>query len=238
MSEDFCRCYIGDISLYTLRQVQNTCQKLNQWELMDGTKFNYKESYGYREGIWERDELLLHALAKRSVIAETKCPENIKPSLLWNNALIIADVLTLLSIARSRYYSTLAIERSLREKYSISWGVLVRELSGNSDIVPISDLGRFVFEAINFIEQSPLWLRDTCFVPSIYWYTQAQISYHTAPSVLEMALYWVSAEILAGAYVDSRGLNIANKKERVRRFIADQGYSGDDWDFLDGVLDD
>jgi hypothetical protein len=45
------------------------------------------------------EEFLLKGLAKRCVIAETKQPEKVKPSLIWNNALNIADVLTLLSIA-------------------------------------------------------------------------------------------------------------------------------------------
>lgn len=239
MSEDFCRCYIGDISLHTLRQVQEESQKLNEWELLVGSDFNYKESYGYREGIWERDQLLLQALAKRSVIAETRYPNNVETSLIWNNALIIADVITLLSVAHARYYSTLAVERSIGPRYSISWGVMVRrELSGDFDIVSLSDLGRFIFEALTFIEQNRSWLQDAGFIPSIYWYTQAQISYHTAPSVLEMALYWVSMEILAGAYIDRQRLNIAYKKEQVKRFVTDQGYAGSDWNFLDGVIDD
>lgn len=239
MSKDFCRCYIGDISLDTLQQVQKESQKLSEWELLVGSDFNYEESYGYREGISEDDELLLEALAKRSVIAETRYPNNVEPSLIWNNALIIADVITLLSVARARYYPTLAVERSIGPRYSISWGVMVRrELWGGYDIVCLSDLGGFVFEALTFIEQNLSWLQETGFIPSIYWYTQAQIAYHTAPSVLEMALYWVSMEILAGAYIDGQGLDIQYKKEKVKRFVTDQGYGGGDWDFLDEVIDD
>lgn len=75
-------------------------------------------------------------------------------------------------------------------------------------------------------------------MPSIYWYTQAQVSYLTGPSVLEMALYWVTMEILASTYVDRQGLVIPNKKERVKRFIADQGYTGGPWDFLNPVIND
>jgi hypothetical protein len=239
MSNDFCRCYIGDISLHTLQQIQKESQRLNEWELLAGTDFNYKESYGYREGIWERDELLLQALAKRSVIAETRNPNKVKPSLIWNNALMIADVITLLSLAHARYYSTLAIERSIGPRYSISWGIMARpELSEDSDIVSLSYLGRFIFEALKFIEQNRSWLQETGFFPSIYWYTQAQISYHTAPSVLEMALHWVGMEIIAGAYIDRQKLEIAYKKEKVKRFITDHGYTGSDWNFLEGVIDD
>ena len=237
MNKDFVRCYIGDISLVTLRNVQQKCGRLDEWELMQGSEFNHKESYGYKE-IWDRDELLLQGIAKRSVVAETRQPASIKPSFIWNNALIIADILTLLSVARARYYSCLAVEKNLAEDYSIAWGVMTREMAGNCDIVPISNLGAFVSEGLGLIEQNPSWLEETGFVPSIYWYTQAQVSYHTGPSVLEMALYWVSVETLAGTYIDRQGFVIPNKKERVKRFIADKGYTGKLWDLLDQVIDD
>lgn len=64
------------------------------------------------------------------------------------------------------------------------------------------------------------------------------MSYLTAPSVLEMALYWVSVEAIAGTYIDSNILGITNKKERVKRFINDKGYTDGVWSFLDEVIDD
>jgi len=237
VSDDFVRYYIGDISLFTLRNVQQECGRLDEWELMQGSEFNHKESYGYKE-ILDRDELLLQAITKRSVIAETRQPATIKPSFIWNNALIIADILTLLSIARARYFYRLAVEKNLGENYSIVWGVMTREIAGNWDIVPITNLGTFVSEGLGLIEQNPSWLEETGFVPSIHWYTQAHFSYLTGPSVLEMALYWVSVEILASTYVDRQGLVISNKKERVKRFLVDRGYTGSLWDFLDQVIDD
>jgi len=237
MGEDFIRCYIGDISLITLKGVQEKSGKFDEWELMDGTKFDHKQSYGYRS-ILERDESLLEALAKRCVIAETRQPESVKPSILWTNALNIADVLTLLSLARARYYLTSAVEKNLGPKYSISWGLMAIEIAGNWDIVSISNLGRFISEALTFIENNPSWLEESGFIPSIYWYEQAQRSYLTAPSVLEMALYWVSIEIIAGTYIDSQGLDVTNKKERIKRFITDRGYTGSTWDFLEEVIED
>ena len=237
MGEDFIRCYIGDMSLITLKVVQRESGKFDEWELMDGTKFDHKQSYGYKS-ILKRDESLLEALAKRSVIAETRQPASVKPSILWNNALNIADVIALLSLARARYYSTLAVEKNQGPRYSISWGLMAREIAGNWDIVSISNLGVFISEALTFIENNPSWLDESGFAPSIYWYKQAQMSYLTAPSVLEMALYWVSIEIIAGTYIDSQGLDVTNKKERVKRFIADRGYTGSTWDFLEEVIDD
>jgi hypothetical protein len=236
MDEDFVRCYIGNISLITLRAIQKESGKFDEWELMDGTKFDLKKSYGYRS-ILERDESLLEALAKRSVIAETRQPASIKPSILWNNALNIADVLTLLGLARARYQPTLAVEKHLEPKYSISWG-LAKEVVGLSDIVSIDNYGKFISEALTFIEKNPAWLKDSGFIPSMYWYEQAKVSSHTAPSILEMALYWVSLEILAGVHIKSNGLNITNKKARVKRFIFDKGYVGSTWDFLEEVIDD
>lgn len=237
MGEDFVRCYIGDISLITLKTVQKESGKFDEWELMDGTKFDLKKSYGYIS-ILERDESLLESLAKRSVIAETRQPASVKPSILWNNALNIADVLTLLGLARARYQPTLAVEKHLEPEYSISWGLVKAVFPGQSDIVSISNFGKFIHEALTFIENNPSWLKESGFIPSIYWHEQAQVSSRTAPSVLEMALYWVSIEIMAGAYINSKGLKIRNKKERVKRFINDRGYNGSTWDFLEEIIDD
>ncbi|GAG02135.1 unnamed protein product, partial [marine sediment metagenome] len=168
----------------------------------------------------------------------TRKPESVKPSILWANALNIADVLTLLSLARARYYSTLAVEKSLGPEYSIGWGLIAREVVGNWDIVSISNLGRFISEALTFIENNPSWLKESGFTPSIYLFTQAQISHFTAPSILKMGLYWVSIEVIASTYIDSKGLKITNKKERVKRFITDRGYTGSTWDFLEEVIND
>lgn len=221
MGEDFVRCYIGDISLFTLRNVLEEIGRFDDWELMQGSDFEHKKSYGYKE-VFVRDQSLIEALAKRSVIAENKQPENCQASLIWNNALLIADVLTLLSIARARYYSTLVVEKNVGDKYSISWGMLTPEIAGSWDIVTISNLGRFISGAVAVIEQNPNCLRESGFIPSIYWYTQAQLSYLTGPSVLEMALYWVTIEIVAGVYVEGHSLGITNKKERVKRFTKDK----------------
>ncbi len=237
MGEDFVRCYIGDVHLSMLETIQQESGIFNEWELMPGSDFDYKESYGYKE-VFEKEEMLLDAIAKRSVIAETRQPENVKKSILWNKALNIADVITLLSLARARYYSTLAIERSLGDRFSISWGLIPREDAGNRDIVTIANLGRFISEALAFIEVNPKWLEESGFKPSIYWYTQAQVSRSTAPSILEMGLYWVSLETLAKTHNDNNGLGIGNKKERVKCFVSDRGYTGSNWYFLDEVIDD
>ena len=53
-----------------------------------------------------------------------------------------------------------------------------------------------------------------------------------------MGLYWVSLEVLSFAYIAKHGINVTHKKERVKRFITDRGYSGNSWDFLEKAIDD
>ena len=240
MSGDFIRYYISDIHLSMLETVQRESGKFDEWELSQGSDFNLKKSYGYKKDnfIPAHDEPLLAALAKRSVIAETKQPASVKPSILWASASNIADILTLLSLARARYYSAL-IEINLRQTHGINfWGLVIGELEGNWDIVPISNLGRFVSEALTYIENNPSWLEESGFIPSVYWFMQAQKSCFTAPFILEMGLYWVSLEVLSRAYIVTHGINVTNKKERVKRFIRDRGYTGSSWDFLGEAIND
>lgn len=238
MDEDFVRCYIGDIHLSMLKTVQRESGKFDEWELIQGSEFDYKHSYGYKEN-FIRDEPLLEALAKRSVIAETRQPTSVKPSILWKNALNIADVLTLLSLARARYHPTFAIEKNIGQQHSIGWGLIAEEVAGRQDIILISKLGVFISEALTFIENNPGWLEERGFIPSIYWYEQAQASFFIkAPSVLEMALYWISIEIIAGMYIEKNGIKEKRKKGRVKRFIVDNGYTGSNWIFLDEVIND
>lgn len=239
MSEDFVRCYISGIHFSMLKTVQQESGKFNEWELIQGSEFDYKHSYGYKDNfVPAHEELLLEALAKRSVIAETKQPASVKPSILYEKDSNIADILTLLSLARARYYSTLAIEKNLGQTYSISWGLITGELEGNWDIVPISNLGGFISEALTYIENNPSWLEESGFTPSIYMFKQAQKSCLTAPSILEMGLYWVSLETLANTYIETQRINVRHKKKRVECFVTYRGYTGSTWDFLGEVIDD
>ena len=238
MSEDFYRWYIGDLSLTTLETVQRESGRFSEWELSQGLGFNLKQSYGHKEGYLRQHELMLEAVAQRSIIAEARRPASVRPSVLWHDALNMADVLTLLSLARARYYSAFARERNLANNYSISWGLITRENALNWDVVPITNLGKFISQALGFIEENRNWLKESGFDPSIYWFAQAQISFNIAPSILEMGLYWVSLETLAGTYIDANGLGLTNKKDRVKRFVSDRGYSGGAWSFLDDVIND
>lgn len=240
MSDDFIRCYIGNIHFSMLETVQGKSGKFNEWELSQGSDFNLKKSYGYYEDAFipAHDELLLEALAKRSVIAETKQPASVKPSIFWQNSENIADVLTLLSLARGQYHPISAIESRRGGEHGTGWDLIPEDVTGDWDIVSISNLGGFISEALTFVESNPSWLEDSGFIPSLYWYTQAQKSYFTAPSILEMGLYWVSLEVLSSTYIHTLGVDVRPKKDRVKLFIIGKGYSGNTWDFLWKAIDD
>lgn len=238
MSENFVRCYIGELSLHTLEIIQKESGLLNDWIAIPSSKFVHKESYGYME-VFIQDELLIEAIAKRSsVIAENRQPEKSEHSLIWKNALLIEDVLRFISLARAKNYPTLLVEKQLETKYSLSYGLSTSEVGVNRDIVPISNLGQFISLSLTYIKKNTNWLKESGFVPAIYWYDQALQLYRIAPSILEMALYWVSMEIVAGIYIDSQGISETRKKERVKQFIADRGYSGSIWNFLDQLIDE
>lgn len=236
MSKDFVRYYISGIHFSMLETVQQESGKFDEWELSQGSDFILSRSYGYKaDSMPAYDKALLGALAKRSVIAETRLPKTVIPSsILWASASNIADILTLLSLARGRYHSVV-IENNL----GISWsGLTIGELAGNWDTIPISNLGRFISEALTHIDNNRSWLEESGFIPSVYWLMQAQKSYFTAPSILEMGLYWISLEVLAKTHNDNNGLGIVDKKDRVKRFINDRGYVGSNWDFLGEAIDD
>ncbi len=236
--EEFVRCYIGNIHLKLIQNIQQQSGKFHEWTLISGSEFTLRDSYGYVEGISKQYELILNAIAQNSVIAETKSPREVRQSILWHNALNIADVLTLLSIARVKYYSTHAVEKSFGDKYSISWGLIPEDDPGIRDIIPIDDLGKFISETMDSISRNPQYLQDNGFNPSIYWYNQALISRFIAPSVLEMGLYWICIEILAGVFNETNRLGISNKKEMVYKFVSAKGYTGQYWDYLKEMIDD
>ena len=146
MSEDFFRWYIGYIDLSTLQTIQRDSGRFNEWDLSQGSGFNLEESYGYID-IPRRDKSMLEAIAQRTIIAEARQPEDVKRSLFWNDALGLADVITLLSLARARYYSAFARERKMKNEYGISWGVIPRDIEGTWDIVSIGNLGNFISES-------------------------------------------------------------------------------------------
>lgn len=238
MGEDFVRYYIGNISSNTLRIVMQKSGKFDEWQLIDGSKFELEKSYGYEHNsVRDGDKALIKALAKRCVIAENRNPKGVQPSIIWNNSLVITDILTFLSLARAKNYPILIVEKNLGDQYTVGFGVTTLA-TDNKDIVSFGNLSQFISKSLTLIERNPDWLKDSGFDPSIFWYTQAQQSVVGTPSILKMALYWVSIEILASIHLKNKGLCIRGKEQRVRKFIKDKGYTGTEWRFLSRVIED
>ena len=238
MSEDFIRCFIGDISITELQSVLQECGRFSEWELIPSLNFSHENSYGYKE-LSDGDEQLIKAYIKRSsVIAETKRPDLSKPSLIWNNGLLIVDVLALLSIAECKDYQALVVLKNLGDTYSYSLGRIPYVIEGKRSIVRIDKIEHFISNSLDFIEQNPDRMRETGFIPSIYWFIQALQTSMKAPTILEVALYWVSLEIIASTYLRNNSISIRGKEQKVRRFIKDRGYTGQEWRFLSRVIGD
>lgn len=238
MNNNFVRCYIGNVSLYTLQQVQKQTGRLDEWQLFDAWGFDHKTSYGYASFSPE-NEALIDAVAKRcSIIAETKQPEKSPPALIWKNALLIADVLTLLSLAHARHCHTLLVEKQLGGKHSLTQVIISPTTTDSSEIVPFSGLSSFINAGLGLLKGNRKSLKDNGFIPSIYWHDQSQQTLGTAPSALAMALYWVSLEIVATAYLRINGVAASTKLDIAKTFIRYKGYTGKAWDFLNSAVDD
>jgi hypothetical protein len=220
-----------------LKTIQQTSGKFNEWNLIQGSELDFQNNF---DGIDDLDKSLLEVLAKRTVIAETRQPRSIKRSVFWEYeyAGSILDVMTLLSLARTNYHPILATEEKIGDKIIPHFDLISTDISNNFDIIPITNLGQFISDSLTFIENNPDWLTDNGFIPGIYIFTQAQRSSFTAPSILEMGLYWISLEILAGTFIDKNKWDLRNKKDRVKCFITCKGYTGSNWDFLDEAIDD
>ncbi len=238
MSEDFVRCYIRDISIGTLQNVLQRCGRFNEWELIPSQRFVHNESYGYKKTSDNDDQLTEAYIKRSSVIAETKRPDLSKPSLIWNNSLLIADVLSLLSIAHCKDYEAFLVEKNLKDKYSLGFGRISHIREGSRNIVRIDKLEHFISNSLDCIEQNPDWMRQTGFIPSIYWFIQALQTSMKAPTILEVTLYWVSLEIIASTHLRNNAIHARGKEQIVRRFIKDRGYAGQEWRFLSKVIRD
>ncbi|MDD4876191.1 MAG: hypothetical protein PHQ86_03555 [Dehalococcoidales bacterium] len=133
----------------------------------------------------------------------------------------------------------MAVEKNLENSYLLDFRQILHVIEGNRHIVRLDKFEHFISNSLDFIEQKPDWMRETGFDPSIYWFIQALQTSMKAPTILKVALYWVSLEIIASTHVKNNTINICGgKKYNVIRFIEDMGYTGEEWEFLSGVIDD
>ncbi len=150
----------------------------------------------------------------------------------------IDDLLTVCSIAETKYIYARTVETVLPGD---NLHIIQRPVAPLSDLngtIPLANLEAFVSDSFNKLQQKQ-WKHTVGFIPAILWYRQAQQSFRASIFPLEMSLYWVVLEVLAGAYVQNQGLaKIKNKKERVKKFISSRGWVGGSWCFIESAMDD
>lgn len=247
MREDyFIRYYINEVPhaiTEQLRVVVTTLPLFQGWHWIPVGKFDYEKSRGYLPGLNVAEIECIKR--KSSAIIEHHNPTLvIGSSSLWmpgkrSPATLIDDLLTLCSIAESKYISARAVETLLAEDNQHVVHRPITPLGDLQEVVPRVGFEAFVLEGLAKLQEQT-WKYETGFTPAIYWYRQAQQSFHAGIFGLELSLYWIVLEVLGGAYVQKQGLStkVRNKKERVKRFIISQGFNGSFWNFLDAVIDD
>lgn len=244
--ECFIRYYISEIPhaiTQRLEAIITTLPLCHGWQWIPIGKFNYERSRGYLPG----PNVAEVECIKRKCAAIVEHPNPnivIGSSMIWTSgdrspATLIDDLLTLCSIAESKYINARAVEILLPDNNQHIIHRPVAPFSSLQEIVPPAGLEAFVLEGVTRLQEQK-WKHETGFNPAIYWYRQAQQSFHASTFALELSLYWIVLEILGGAYVQRLGLStrIRNKKERVKSFLTAQGFDGLPWNFLSTLIDE
>lgn len=235
MAEAFLRYYVRHLPYHQWQSFWGKVPDLQEWKLTQGWKFNYEQSYGYAPGTNVHE--VAYAKRKCDAVIEHHDPVHVAGSShIWKGGqdlpmTVLDDILVVLSIASSRYVHAL-----LREYFSGSNGTLRTYATcpepDTQSVIQEEELGNFVSEALSKL-QTPGWLTSSGFEPAVHWFYQAQLTLGSGPSVLEMAMDWVTLEVLARA----KGLK-GYKKTMVSDLLANQGFTGPDWAFLHDALSD
>lgn len=246
MTEElFIRYYINEIPYSRAERLHDIISKLpsfKDWQWISANKFDYKKSHGYFPGLDEEIECIRK---KCSAIIEHHNPTLvIGSSLIWNTgrgspATIIDDLLTLFSIAQSKYINARVVESLLPGNQLDITHRPIAPLSSHNQVIFDVELETFIAESLVRL-QDYNWIQESGFKPAIYWYRQAQQSFRASMFSLELSLYWIVLEILAEAYVQKNGLTrtIRYKKDRVKGFLASQRLQDGHWGFIDTIIDD
>ena len=244
--EYFVRYYISETPPEITRRLEAILTNFplcQGWQWIPISKFNYEKSLGYLPG---PNVAEVECIKRKCVaIVEHHDPKTVVgSSTIWTSgerspATLIDDLLTICSIAESKYISVRAVEILLPDNNQHIIHRPVAPLSDLQEIIPPAALEAFVLEGMNKLQEAK-WKNETGFNPAIYWYRQAQQSFHANTFALELSLYWIVLEILGRAHVQNLGLsaNIRNKKERVNSFLTAQGFDGPPWNFLSALIDD
>lgn len=244
--EFFIRYYISENARRIDREMQTIIANLTHfdgWLWTPVNRFDYKKSFGYLPGSNEVE--IEYTKSKSLSVVEHHDPDSvIGHSLIWtygkrSHATVIDDLLTLCSIAESRYIYTRIVEACLPD---VDLQITHRPIAPMSDlkeIIPRANLQSFVCESLDKLQQQT-WKDEIGFIPAIIWYSQAQRSFRASIFSLELSLYWVVLEVLASAYVQRQGLSarMRNKKERVKKLIDSYGFLRSPWSFINSAIDD
>ena len=235
MVEAFLRYYVLHLPHHQWQSLFEEVPDLKDWKLIQGWKFNYEQSYGYEPGTNIHE--VAYAKRKCDAVIEHHQPQQVSgSSQIWTGELrlpttFLDDILVLLSIACSRHVHALS-----REYFHASGGSIRTYPSSpetdSQPVIPDNQLSRFLVEALKRLHTKG-WDRTTGFLPAIHWYYQAHITVGSGPSILELAMYWITLEVLARA----RGFQ-GHKKAMVSKMLAVQHFAGGDWVFLSKALSD
>lgn len=231
----FLRYYIRHLPYRKWQSFWAEVPALSGWDITAAWKFDYPKSYGYALGTNIHE--VSYVKRKCDAVIEHHQPSQVSgSSYLWTGearlpTTTLDDILVLLSVATSRY-----VHAVLREYFHGSGRTLRSYATGPEPntmcVVQDSQLGQFLVEALKKLH-APKPTNSSAIALSLHWYYQGHIMRGSAPSIVQMAMFWVTLEILAKA-MGFKG----KKKAMVSQLLDNQGFTGTNWAFLDGALSD
>lgn len=241
------RYYVEGITDIEWRQLTSAVVELSHWQCIPKSSFEYSpmgpiEVASNKLKCW----LLNTWIVLQSLEGMTQ--RSLTPSQLWPQTpraatTLVDDILVLASILSCQPILAVAVEwekggRSGYTTYASGpehsiFCRLVYRWSEVADSFP---------PALRLLGDDD-WKQSTGFDPAVYWYVQAQRLLWCAPSVTEIAVYWVCLEILGRAFNDSlpQGHKIAGRgahMERVVRMLDSRGYDVGDTNWLKPAIKD
>ena len=230
----FLRYYIRHLPYGEWLDIQSSLPELSGFEASRAREFDFRESFGYASGAHDTDVSYFLTLA--DVVVEHHEPSRVRSSQLWTGdgkmpMSLIDDILVLSSIAKNRHVH--AVAREYIEDKSGSFRTYPTvALSASQRVIAVADFEGFLTTALSQL-QVPTWTDSSGFAPAIHWYYQTQSMAGGAPGILQLAMYWVTLEVLEQA----RGFG-GKKKSKVRQMVTAQGFRDSNWRFLDDALSD
>jgi hypothetical protein len=237
--QDFVRYYIRKISRDRCLKFWAQVPELAQWQMIGIGEFDYQHSYGYAEGTNDRRVSCIREYC--DVIVEHHRPREVMGgSCIWTGGqrvytTVLDDVLQLLSLATCQHVHTVLREYSHDGTLTLS-SFHTSAPKPTQTVVGEDSLGNFISNSLAKLRTRD-WMGNSGFDPAIYWYRTADAIHEVVPNVLEIAMFWVTMEVLAKAR-DFEGHGPPHKRTMVEDMVAQRGFTGADWDFLGNALID